>query len=281
MDLEPDWFYQSEEEFACYGESVVCGDMNADGYDDFIVGAPFDLVDKPGRIYIYSGGDTLSTTPVYVYGQFNPGSWLGRKMVYVSNWNNSDYGMVLAGWISTEDYSNGVLKISGASEFDSLKYDTTIIFKDTTFFSLHIENTIDLNNDKIDDLIFLRILDSDDVWKRIYLIDIYSSQPFPLSNIHKDYVIKYYENYLLEPNYPNPFNIDTNIQFYIPQSAYIKISVYDVLGRKLTVLADSPYQSGFQSIHWNAKGLPSGIYFIKMTVDNGKFHQIRKAMLLK
>ena len=145
LDLEPDWYYQSEEEFACYGESIACGDLNADGYADFMVGAPFDLVDKPGRIYVYSGGDTLSITPVYVYGQSNPGSWLGREMEYVSDWNDSDYGMVLAGWISTEDYSNGVLKIVGASEFDSLKAE--IIFNienpsDQYFFEGYVQGYI-------------------------------------------------------------------------------------------------------------------------------------------
>jgi hypothetical protein len=66
MDLEPDWYYQSEEEFACYGESVVCGDINADGYDDFMVGAPFNMADdKPGRIYIYSGGYASSRSRAY------------------------------------------------------------------------------------------------------------------------------------------------------------------------------------------------------------------------
>jgi hypothetical protein len=112
LTLYGEWYHGQ------FGRKVASGDMNADGYADFMVGAPFNIADdKPGRIYIYSGGDTLSITPVCVYGQFNPGSWLGRKMVYVSNWNNSDYGMVLAGWISTEDYSNGVLKISGSIQY--------------------------------------------------------------------------------------------------------------------------------------------------------------------
>jgi|LDZT01.1.fsa_nt_gi hypothetical protein len=149
FDLEPDWYYQSEEEFACYGESVACGDLNADGYADFMVGAPFDLVDKPGRIYIYSGGDTLTTTPDFLYEAPNPYSYLGRKMEYVSDWNGSPYGMILAGWIITEGYRNGVLKIVGASEFDSLK--TEIIFNienpsDQYFFEGYVQGYI--NEDK-------------------------------------------------------------------------------------------------------------------------------------
>lgn len=338
MDLEPDWYYQSEEEFACYGESVVCGDINNDGYADFMVGAPFNMVDdKPGRIYIYSGGDTLSTTPVYVYEAPNPFSCLGSKMEYVSDWNNSEYGMILAGWISTEDYCNGVLKISGTFEFDSLKTeiifnieepddqyffegfvegyinedkekdclirgntgknakmytylgpsdllypDTLFIFDDPTTFSfLEPQTTIDLNSDGIDEIIVLRIIQPYDVWKSLYSIDIYSSQPFPLDNIHKDDVIKHYGNYLLEPNYPNPFNMNTTIRFYLSQSSEVKFAVYDLFGHEIENFNRCQYNSGVHMLNWNAKGLSSGIYFIKMNVDDGRIYKVQKAVLLK
>jgi hypothetical protein len=70
-------------------------------------------------------------------------------MEYVSDWNGSPYGMILAGWIITEGYRNGVLKIVGASEFDSLK--TEIIFNienpsDQYFFEGYVQGYI--NEDK-------------------------------------------------------------------------------------------------------------------------------------
>jgi hypothetical protein len=331
LDLEPDWYYQSEEEFACYGESVVCGDMNADGYDDFMVGAPFDLVDKPGRIYIYSGGDTLSTTPDFIYEAPNPEAYLGRKMVYVSDWNKSEYGMILAGWIDTEEYWNGILKISGTSEFDSLH--SEIIYNtynphdqyffygflqgylnddgikdiaigannrdlyfyfgpsafscpDSIFYNVNFRLgiTIDLNSDGIDEIIgrHTALVDSNDSEKTIY-IDIYSCRPFPVSIniIEGDSDLRRPDGFSLKPNYPNPFNNDTNVQFYLPNYAQIKITVHDILGREIALLTDSIYQSGTYTLLWNAQELSSGVYFIKMVVVGGGTFQVQKALLLK
>jgi len=331
FDLEPDWYYQSEEEFACYGESVACGDLNADGYADFMVGAAHDLSDKPGRIYIYSGGDTLSITPVYVYGQFNPGSWLGRQMEYVSNWNDSDYGMVLAGWVSTEDYSNGVLKIVGASEFDSLH--SEIIYNtynphdqcffygflqgylnddgikdiaigannrdlyfyfgpsafscpDSIFYNVNyrLGRTIDLNSDGIDEITgrHTAIVDSNNSEKTTY-IDIYSCRPFPVSinTIEGDSYLRRPDGFSLKPNYPNPFNNSTNIRFYLPNPAQIKVTVYDILGREIALLTDSFYQPSTHTLAWNAQELSSGIYFIKIHARGENIFQIQKAVLIK
>jgi hypothetical protein len=338
FDLEPDWYYQSEEEFACYGESVACGDLNADGYADFMVGAPFDLVDKPGRIYIYSGGDTLTTTPDFLYEAPNPYSYLGRKMEYVSDWNGSPYGMILAGWIITEGYRTDVLKLSGSAVFDSLHTeiiynnydpydqsffiwfaqgyfnndgykdiivsggsgeskkmycylgesdlfnpDTTIALDDTNALSFSLSNSIDLNNDKTDELIFLRRIDSDDPYTRIYNIDIYSNNPFPVSNSAIDRHSDSYQpnGFTLKPNYPNPFNNSTNIHFYLPQADQIQITVHDILGREIALLTDSFYQPGTHTLAWNAQELSSGIYFIKIHARGENIFQIQKAVLIK
>jgi len=336
MDLEPDWYYQSEEEFACYGESIACGDLNADGYDDFMIGIPFLLNDqKYSKIYIYSGGDTLSTTPVYIYEAPTLSSYIGSKMEYVSEWNDSEYGMILAGWINTEGYRNDVLKISGTSEFDSLyieiiyniydpddqsffigfvqgyinndQYkdiiisggtgeskkmycylgesdimspDSVIVPEDTTVFSYYLWNTIDLNSDGIDEIILLR--SSYDEWtNRIYKIEIYSNNPFPVNSIYENTKSTNINSYMLKPNYPNPFNNVTILQFSLPTSSQIKITIYDILGREIALLTDSIYQSGTYTLPWYAAGLPSGIYFIKMNVDNDRIFQLRKAVLIK
>jgi len=338
LDLEPDWYYQSKEEFAFYGESVACGDLNADGYADFMVGAPYDLSDKPGRIYIYSGGDTLSIEPDFIYEAPNPDSYLGRKMEYVSDWNGSPYGMILAGWINNESYYNGVLKLSGSIGFDNLyaeiiyniydpydqsffiwfaqgyfnndgnkdiiisgesgeskkmycylgesdlfNPDTTITLEKTNALSFSLLNSIDLNNDKIDELIFLRIIDSDDPYTRIYNIDIYSNNPFPVNNSVIDKYGESYQPYdfILKPNYPNPFNNSTYIQFYLPNPTQIKISIMNILGQEIALLTDSFYQPGTHTLSWNAKELSSGVYLIKMTVEGGGTFQVQKALLLK
>ena len=86
-------------------------------------------------------------------------------------------------------------------------------------------------------------------------------------------------NFLLHPNYPNPFNPRTTVVFSIPISGLVNLTVYDVLGRKLETLVNEVMPVGTHSITWDGSRVPSGIYFIKLT--NRNFSQTKKALLLK
>jgi len=85
--------------------------------------------------------------------------------------------------------------------------------------------------------------------------------------------------YELMQNYPNPFNPETNIKFIIPIKSDIKITVYDIKGSELVVLANNEYLPGKYNIKWNAESFPSGIYFCRMTGHG--FNKAIKLMLLK
>jgi len=74
-------------------------------------------------------------------------------------------------------------------------------------------------------------------------------------------------------NYPNPFNESTTIQYTIREESFVHLEVFDIRGRKLADLIDTPQSSGTYSLTWaaeNNKGekLESGLYFCKLTVDN-------------
>ena len=71
----------------------------------------------------------------------------------------------------------------------------------------------------------------------------------------------------LDQNYPNPFNASTTIAFSVPQRALIQISVYDITGRRLDVLADRWFEAGRHSVDWDAHGAANGVYFYRMAVD--------------
>ena len=71
----------------------------------------------------------------------------------------------------------------------------------------------------------------------------------------------------LDQNYPNPFNASTTIAFGVPQRTLVQISVYDVTGRRLDVLADRWFEAGRHSVDWDAHGAASGVYFYRMAVD--------------
>lgn len=72
--------------------------------------------------------------------------------------------------------------------------------------------------------------------------------------------------YILYPNYPNPFNPTTVIEFNVPQVSDVKVVVYDVLGREVKVLANGQFYPGLHAVVFDATGQPSGVYFYRMFV---------------
>ena len=81
-------------------------------------------------------------------------------------------------------------------------------------------------------------------------------------------------------NYPNPFNPSTTIGFNVSDHSNIRITVYDVLGRKVSTLTDQPYASGSHKITWDASAMSSGQYFYRMEA-NGKLVGAKPMMLIK
>jgi hypothetical protein len=65
-------------------------------------------------------------------------------------------------------------------------------------------------------------------------------------------------------NYPNPFNPTTNIIFILSKRSFVIADIYDVLGRKITTLVNSYFNSGYHSVIWDASDHTSGVYFCKI-----------------
>lgn len=76
------------------------------------------------------------------------------------------------------------------------------------------------------------------------------------------------ENDLNLTNYPNPFSSTTTIQFQIPLVAPVSLVVFDQNGRKITELINDILPSGIHRFDFDGRGLPSGIYFYQLKVDN-------------
>ncbi len=85
--------------------------------------------------------------------------------------------------------------------------------------------------------------------------------------------------YLLFQNYPNPFNPVTNIKFNIPKRSNVKISIYDILGKEISVLVNEELNSGTFEVNWDASNFPSGVYFYKIETD--EFSESKKMVLVK
>jgi aminopeptidase N len=71
-------------------------------------------------------------------------------------------------------------------------------------------------------------------------------------------------SFRLDQNFPNPFNPYTKITFSIPQQGRVKITVYDSLGKEISVAKDEDFTAGEHSVYFNAKNLASGVYLYKL-----------------
>lgn len=86
-------------------------------------------------------------------------------------------------------------------------------------------------------------------------------------------------NYSLSQNYPNPFNPSTSIRFEIPQSGFVKLVVYDMLGKVVATLLNEEKTAGAYEVNFSVQNLASGIYFY--TINAGNFTSTKKMILMK
>jgi hypothetical protein len=86
-------------------------------------------------------------------------------------------------------------------------------------------------------------------------------------------------SYRLQQNYPNPFNPTTTIEFELPASQFVTLTVYNILGSEVTTLLNGPMSAGKHKLSFDANDLPSGFYLYELRA--GDFKEIRRMTLLK
>ncbi|MBI4549147.1 MAG: T9SS type A sorting domain-containing protein [Ignavibacteriae bacterium] len=83
----------------------------------------------------------------------------------------------------------------------------------------------------------------------------------------------------LYQNYPNPFNPRTTLRYSLTRASHVRLMVYDILGREVAVLVNRFQSPGTREAHWDAYGLPSGLYFYR--VQTPEFTQTKKMLLIQ
>ena len=87
-------------------------------------------------------------------------------------------------------------------------------------------------------------------------------------------------------NYPNPFNPKTVIRYSLSVNSLASLRIYDVLGREIARLVDGRQEAGWYTVSWDARNVPSGVYFYRLqavSINNpgNRFIQVRKTVLLR
>jgi hypothetical protein len=123
----------------------------------------------------------------------------------------------------------------------------------------------DLNNDQRDEILSIQSA-SLYIYNIDYATDIGHDSMLP----HRSF---------LRPNFPNPFNSSTTIEYGLPEAEQVRIDIYDLLGRKVETLIDGEMQAGRHQVVWDASAYSSGVYFYRL--EAGDFVDTKRMVYLK
>jgi len=91
----------------------------------------------------------------------------------------------------------------------------------------------------------------------------------------------------LSQSYPNPFNPSTTIEFSLPQTGFVTLKVYNILGEVVATLVNEELNVGTYTTQWNASGVASGVYLYRLQAGNPSagsdqsFVETKKMVLLR
>ena len=108
--------------------------------------------------------------------------------------------------------------------------------------------------------------------------DIYTFSTNPLNQFKLSPQIP--DNYILEQNYPNPFNPYTTIIYSIPESGFVSLEIFNILGQKVKTVVNKIESKGFHQIVLDLSNYSSGVYIYTLNINNN-FKSVKKMVLLK
>jgi hypothetical protein len=91
-------------------------------------------------------------------------------------------------------------------------------------------------------------------------------------------------DFVLNDNYPNPFNPETTIEYELPQAGPVRLEVYNILGQKIKTLIDQNQVAGVHRVVWNGKNelseaVASGIYLYR--IQSQDFEATKRMLLIR
>ncbi|RPI14170.1 MAG: T9SS C-terminal target domain-containing protein [Ignavibacteriae bacterium] len=86
-------------------------------------------------------------------------------------------------------------------------------------------------------------------------------------------------SFSLMQNFPNPFNPSTKIRFNVPKNSFVKLSIFDMSGKEVDIIANGELSAGEYEVNWNPRNLASGLYFY--TLKAADFSETKRMILIK
>ena len=273
------WIYEALSPMP--GGSSFCGlsvvDLNNDGVKEIIT-AVYDWGTDAFKAInlLQEDSDTLKLTQLAsVLGFWPSGSRgpMGTDYGDIDQDGNLDFV-----WGSRSSTPNaGIFRLAyrGGDITNPANYEFSII--DSLYATGGIWNVIDITN--IDSDPYLEVLYGSSTDAGVFPnlgtqpIVILDYLPTAVEDVNKSVVT----DFALNQNYPNPFNPTTTIEFRIQKSETVKLTIYNLQGQEVAKLIDPRLAAGSYKAYFDAKNLPSGLYFY--TLEAGQ-NRIQKKMIL-
>jgi len=99
--------------------------------------------------------------------------------------------------------------------------------------------------------------------------------PSTIRNINSDVP----KDYLLYQNFPNPFNLSTNIRYQITKNSFINLKVFDILGKEIQSMVNDKQKPGTYEVNFIGSNLASGIYYYSLFADGVRMDTKRMALI--
>ncbi|NQS99361.1 MAG: FG-GAP repeat protein [candidate division Zixibacteria bacterium] len=265
-DTIPDWEFRTN---GILGNgSFITPDVNDDGNDEIVVRADeYNSCDA----YLFYGSEEVDTLyDVHLAGDGNSSS----GCAYAGDVNNDGWGDVML-----NDWAGGKINVfflhpgMGSEK----EYDLLLEFPVVVGGNGRMGYAGDVNGDGVDDFMFSSYYGEYPLYDEVFIYsnpDLSGVKQFKTQN----------SKFKILSAYPNPFNSSTAISYQLQADRYVKLAVYDVIGREVAVLLGCQQAAGSYQLNWdgndfNGVPLPSGIYIVQMKC--GAVSESRKLILLK
>ena len=273
----PAWTAESDQADAFFGFSVAsAGDVNGDGYSDVIVGAylyDHGEIDE-GRAYVYHGSVAgLGASPAWTAESDQASACFGYSVASAGDINHDGYSEVVVGAYA---YDHGETDEGRASIFRGSHYGLTLYptwtaesNQASSYVGWSVAPAGDINRDGFADLIVgaQKFDAGQDNEGRVYVYwDLRTSgsttavvpDPAPAGSGLRFALV-----------YPNPSHAQSVLGYVLPRSGPVRLSIHDLLGRRIAVLADRVEEAGVHSVSWegrDARGaaVPAGVYWARL-----------------
>ncbi|GBD87733.1 bacterial leucyl aminopeptidase precursor [bacterium BMS3Abin03] len=248
---------------------------NWDVTPEKFVSAPFSFTDSPGEDYPNNYNASFEYN-----GTIDLTNILGATIEFQTQWNietDWDYGQFQvstdlgSSWESMKGkYTNagtGSFQPPGEPLYDGVQ-------------PTWVKESIDISEFIGKQITFRYLIMSDSyITKDGWYVDDINVTLYEAVLVNAENSTLQIKTYSLEQNYPNPFNPGTKIVFRIPESEFVTLKVYDILGNEIVCLLNEQKEAGKYEVVFNAANLPSGVYFY--TLKAGNFVSTKKMLLMK